>query len=157
MKQGKWGGSRGGSFSFPASFICCNIFKIIWSIHENPAALFIHIKSFITCVCIYPHVISLMSGPDIILLCAPPPSYDPNPQVWVCVCVCSCVSHGPILPPSVSQLISVSMQDHNRGGKKYREQLEIRCKKKVFKVKKKKKKGTETEYAMATFMTLPLT
>ncbi len=38
-----------------------------------------------------------------------------------CMSVGVCVSHGPILPPSVSQLISVSVQHQNRGRKKYRE------------------------------------
>ncbi len=69
------------------------------------------------------HVISLKYGANIIPLCVRPASYDPNPRVLVHVCgrVCVCVSHGPILPPSVSQLISVSVQHQNRGGKKYRE------------------------------------
>lgn len=37
------------------------------------------------CVCvsqiISTHVIRLKRGPDLIPLCVPPPSYDPNPQV----------------------------------------------------------------------------
>lgn len=109
---------------FPSQLICWDILKIIWSNNQIPAALFIHIwtrELYHLCVHLSMHVISLMSGPNIILLCAPPPSYDPNPQVWVCVCGFVCVSHGPILPPSVSQLISVSMQVHNRGRKKHRE------------------------------------
>lgn len=93
------------------------------------------------------HVISLKCGPGIIPLCGPPPSCDPNPQVWVHVCMCMC--HMALFSQRVlvSWSVCESRAEVGRNTINFRSDL---------KIKKKKWTNRKKENAIKTFITLLL-